>query len=587
MKKNQKLFAFLGRYRGIFALVLFPAVHFYLLEAYTHNGFVQVRPWSQFFNIILYELAAWILFFLTRSVRAALLAEGICAMALGLANYYVYTFRSLPLVPWDLLSAGTAASVAGNYDFTPTPRVAAVVAAFAAVFALEWFCRLDLEKKKRRFFLLWAVLLGVGLNVFAGVLQQEDFQNRHRMYNKLFTPVFMWQVNGFALTMGMELPYLAVEKPSGYRKEEAKEILASYEPEQENAPEAEKPNIIVIMDEAFSDLGVLGDFTPSEDYMPYFHSMFYGAKNTMTGYLNVSVCGGNTANTEFEFLTGNTMAFLPQGSIPYQQYINAKIPAIPAYLRDLGYETYAMHPYLASGWERERVYPLLGFSHVEFLDSYTNRKYIRNFVSDMSCMDKIIQTYEQKDADKPMFLFNVTMQNHGSYSDTYENFTPHISVEGTSSYSLNTYLSLIQKSDEALEYLISYFSEEEEPVMVVFFGDHQPNDVVAEPIWKLNGKSYRSLSKEDTLRRYQVPYLIWTNYEMETKNNADMSVNYLGGNMLEAAGLQAPAYQNYLKKLEESYPVISAVSVPESKEAAADLEEYKKLQYYQLFDLQD
>ena len=74
---------------------------------------------------------------------------------------------------------------------------------------------------------------------------------------------------------------------------------------------------------------------------------------------------------------------------------------------------------------------------------------------------------------------------------------------------------------------------------------------------------------------------------METKNNADMSVNYLGGNMLEAAGLQAPAYQNYLKKLEESYPVISAVSVPESKEAAADLEEYKKLQYYQLFDLQD
>ncbi len=574
------------KYISLFGLFLFPIIHFYLLEAYTHNGFIEIRKWSQIFNILLFEFTAVILFFLFRSVRLALMTQGILAMVVGLVNYYVYTFRSLPLVPWDILSIKTAASVAGEYDFTPTVRIVCILAGFGAALVLEGFLSFSIKKLKWYQSVIFAAAFCIGLGAFAKVLQRTDFQNRHQMYNILFTPVYMWQVNGFALTMVMELPYLAVEKPEGYKKDAAKEQLEAYETP-ENDALVQKPNIIVVMNEAFSDLSVFGEFTPSEDYMPYFHSMFYGAKNTMTGYLNVSVCGGNTANTEFEFLTGNTMAFLPQGSIPYQQYINAKIPAIPAYLRDLGYETYAMHPYLASGWERESVYPLLGFSHVEFLDSYTNRKYIRNFVSDMSCMDKIIQTYEQKDADKPMFLFNVTMQNHGSYSDTYENFTPHISVEGTSSYSLNTYLSLIQKSDEALEYLISYFSEEEEPVMVVFFGDHQPNDVVAEPIWKLNGKSYRSLSKEDTLRRYQVPYLIWTNYEMETKNNADMSVNYLGGNMLEAAGLQAPAYQNYLKKLEESYPVISAVSVPESKEAAADLEEYKKLQYYQLFDLQD
>ena len=593
MKKNQKLFAFLGRYRGIFALVLFPAVHFYLLEAYTHNGFVQVRPWSQFFNIILYELAAWILFFLTRSVRAALLAEGICAMALGLANYYVYTFRSLPLVPWDLLSAGTAASVAGNYDCTPTPRVAAVVAAFAAVFALEWFCRLDLEKKKRRFFLLWAVLLGVGLNVFAGVLQQEDFQNRHRMYNKLFTPVFMWQVNGFALTMVMELPYLAVEKPSGYRKEEAKEILASYEPEQENAPEAEKPNIIVIMDEAFSDLGVLGDFTPSEDYMPYFHRMEEEAKSAahmVSGSLHVSVCGGNTANTEFEFLTGNTMAFLPQGSIPYQQYIKREIPALPSYLKELGYETYAMHPYYSAGWDRDRVYPLLGFSNLEFISDYSQKRYIREYVSDETCMNKIIDTFEQKDAGKPMFLFHVTMQNHGAYGTVYDNFAPDIFVEGADSYALSTYLSLIKRTDEALETLISYFSEKTEPVMVVFFGDHQPNDTVAEPVLRQNQMSYRTLTEEQTRLRYQVPYLIWANFDLKggvsgrEGNKTDISANYLGVRVLEAAGLPLPAYQSFLKELLERLPVVSAVSDTSYGDNAAAMGQYQKLQYYQLFD---
>ncbi len=396
----------------------------------------------------------------------------------------------------------------------------------------------------------------------------------------------MWQVNGFALTMVMQMPYLAVEKPKGYQKEEAKELLDAYEPEKETEP-AQKPNIIVIMDEAFSDLGVLGEFSPSEDYMPYFRSMFQDAKNTVTGYLSASVCGGNTANTEFEFLTGHTMAFLPQGSVPYQQYIKHEIPALPSYLRDLGYETYAMHPYLSNGWDRESVYPLLGFSHMEFLESYKNCSYVRKFVSDESCVDKLIETFEQKEPNQPMFAFQVTMQNHGSYGDAYENFTPHITVEGASSYSLSTYLSLIQKTDQALERLISYFSKQEEPVLVVFFGDHQPNDVVAEPIWQLQGKSYRSLTEEENKLRYQVPYLIWANYEIGTENDADMSVNYLGGKVLETAGLPLSAYQNYLKGLSKSYPVLSAAERPNEEAAQPDIEEYKKLQYYQLFEKQD
>ena len=155
--------------------------------------------------------------------------------------------------------------------------------------------------------------------------------------------------------MVMELPYLAVEKPLGYQKEEAKGLLESYEPEGEGEKGTDKPNIIVVMDEAFSDLGVLGDFTASKEYMPYYHSLkeeSETAPNIITGSLHVSVCGGNTANTEFEFLTGNTMAFLPQGSVPYQQYIKKNIPALPWYFKEQGYETHAMHPYYASGWDR-------------------------------------------------------------------------------------------------------------------------------------------------------------------------------------------------------------------------------------------
>lgn len=580
------------KYISITGFLLFPLLHFYLLEAYTHNAFSELRPWSLLFNILLFEIVAVILFFLFRNLKWALWIEGSCAMVFGLINYYVYTFRSLPLVPWDILSIGTAFRVADNYNFMPTARVVVVVIAFLFVLFLERFCELKLEKLSWYQSLLAALALMAGLVGFCSVLQQEDFQNKHKMYNKLFTPVRMWQVNGSALTLVMELPYLSIDKPKGYEKEEAQKQLLSYE----TGKEAEsnevgihgvKPNIIAIMDEAFSDLAVLGDFQTNEDYMPYLHSIWEGSKNTITGYLHVSVCGGNTANTEFEFLTGNTMAFLPQGSIPYQQYVKKEIPALPSYLKEIGYTTHAMHPYPAGGWNRDSVYPLLGFEQMEFIEDYNNAGYIRNYISDKSCFDKIIQTYEKKEAGKPLFVFNVTMQNHGSYGDRYENFNPNITVDGVSSYPLSSYLSLIQRTDNALEGLISYFEDVKEPTMIVFFGDHQPNDTVAEPILRLNGMSYRNLSEEETQLRYQVPYLIWTNYEMETINHADMSANYLGQKVLEAAGLEMPAYQSFLEEFFKSYPVVSALERQKSDAASMDISDYEKLQYYQLFDIQN
>lgn len=584
MDRKQKIIA------GIVGMTVCPIMYFYLLEAYTHNGFTEVRPWSQFFNIILFELVAWIFFFLFRNVKWALRTEGIVAMTAGLANAYVYSFRSLPLVPWDIYSVKTAMSVADNYDFMPSVRYVVVVLGFVAIISAVRFFDLRLEKLKWYAGLAAAVVICIILSGVTHVLQQEDFQNRHRMYNKLFTPVYMWQVNGFALTMVMELPYISVDTPNGYDKNAAEKQLVAYEKKAKENDTQEKnkqnPNIIVIMDEAFSDLAILGDFQTNKDYMPYFHSM-QGADNTISGYLNVSVCGGNTANTEFEFLTGNTMAFLPQGSVPYQQYVKHNIEALPSYLAGLGYETYGMHPYYASGWDRDTVYPLLGFEHTVFIEDYTDREYIRKYVSDRSCVEKIKETFEQKETGKPMFLFNVTMQNHGSYSDTYDNFIPDIAVEGASSESLSAYLSLIAKTDQALEELITYFKNVSEPTMIVFFGDHQPNDVVAEPVLRLNGKSSRNLSAEDTKLRYQVPYLIWANYEIDTKTKEDTSANYLGMKVLEAAGITLPAYQEFLKDFEKGYPILSAVRTEAASSPEISKNEYQKLQYYELFDKGD
>lgn len=587
----------IGKYGiGGFGALIPPAAFFYLLEFYSHNPFQEVRPWAQLFNVLLFELIAGILFCFTGRLRLSYRIEAAAAMLFGIANAYVVRFRTNPIVPWDIFSWRTAASVADNYDFTPDTRMVVVTLIFLAVIAA-----LQPVKLKIGQFVLWKRCIPGGmlvavLVIFSGILQQESFQNSHRLYNKLFTPVFMTQVDGIPVTFVMNLAYMSIGKPSGYSVKEAQEVLASYEQDAKELPEdggfeGELPNIIVVMNEAFSDISVLGDLKTNRDYMPYLHYLQQGAENTVTGMLNVSVCGGNTANTEFEFLTGNTMAFLPQGSIPYQQYITGARDSMASHLRKLGYQTVATHPYNASGWERDTVYPWLGFSDSIFLEGYASAERVRNYVSDAACAQKIIDLYEQKETGQPLFLFNVTMQNHGGYQDAFDNFTPDITVEGVNNFSLNQYLSLIELSDRSLAQLTGYFSGVNEKTVIVFFGDHQPSDTVAAPVLAMNGMAWNALDEEEIKLRYQVPYVIWANYDIDEAQNADTSANYLGAQVFARAGVPTSAYQNFLLELKESYPVFSTVRRMDangneetlSGEAEA-VKLYRKLQYYQIFD---
>lgn len=592
---------FKGKYiiEGVLALVP-PAAFFYLLECYTHNPFVEVRPWAQFFNVVLFELIAGILFCALGDLKRTYRILATAAMLFGIVNAYVMRFRTNPIVPWDIFSWRTAVSVADNYDFTPDIRMVTVTVVFVLILLMLRFVKV----KWGTFVCLKRWLVGVipfaALLVFANMLQQESFQNSHRLYNKLFTPVFMTEVDGIPVTFVMNLAYMSIDKPAGYSEKEAQEILAEYEErkggiaETMECEEEELPNIIVVMNESFSDLCVLGNFTTNQDYMPYLHSLQEGRENTVTGMLNVSVCGGNTANTEFEFLTGNTMAFLPQGSVPYQQYMNGETESLASHLRDLGYETVATHPYNATGWERDQVYPWMGFGDSIFVDEYANASRVRSYVSDDACVEKIISLYEQKEAGTPLFVFNVTMQNHGGYQDAYSNFTPDVFVDGIENFSVSQYLSLIKRSDQSLEKLISYFSGVDEKTVVVFFGDHQPSDTVAAPILAQNGMAWNHLSEEELKLRYQVPYVIWANYDIEEDKKADTSVNFLGAEVLKRTGVPTTAYQNFLLTLKEEYPIISPVRTVKAdgtEESISKVDKtmdiYRRLQYYQLFDWEE
>ena len=114
---------------------------------------------------------------------------------------------------------------------------------------------------------------------------------------------------------------------------------------------------------------------------------------------------------------------------------------------------------------------------------------------------------------------------------------------------------------------------------------------MAAPILNLNGMTTKTLTEDQLKLRYEVPYVIWANYDIDAESGKDTSANYLAADVLRYAGISENAYGSYLLELQQNYPVISAMRVltkdgldTNSSSLKQELKDYQSLQYYQLFD---
>ena len=351
------------------------------------------------------------------------------------------------------------------------------------------------------------------------------------------------------------------------------------------------------MNESLADLSYDGPIELSEDYLPFLHSL---TENTVKGKLYVSIEGANTANSEFEFLTGNSMNFLPYRSIPYNEYIKDTTPSMAHTLKAQGYGgVNAYHPYLSSGWSRTIAYPALGFNNCYFQEYYeknNNFDLVRNYISDEADFRQIIDDYEasRKETDSPFYLFNVTMQNHGGYNGKRGLVEPKITIKDASlnDPEAEQYINLAKMSDDAFKTLVKYFEKVDEPTLIVMFGDHQP-PIINDFYSNLFGKDIDDLTPEEEANWYSTPYVIWANYDIE-EAELDMSANYLSSYVMNLAGNKLTGYNKYLLELQKELPAISAVcymdktgkihKYDEKTEYDELLTTYHMLQYNQMFD---
>ena len=596
-----------GSVLSVTVFCLLPIVAMSMVECLNGVFTWDWSPQTLLLNYILYFVFYGTVYLFSGSLRLPMLIMNPLFFILALVNFYVKAFRGTPFLPLDLFSVGTAANVAAAYDFSFNYQIviALLLLAFlqVAAFKLRTPVMDTVMKVASRTFFGTLIVCIVGLYVFtdqyAKVGLKPDFWNQSRGYRN----------TGVVMNFCLNIKYLHFSAPAEYDADEVEGIVRevleadtadNFSVSTSPAPPTKTPNIIAIMNESLADLSVLGDVKTNIDYMPFLHNF---TENTVRGNLYVPVIGSGTSNTEFEFLTGISTAFYPAGSNAYTLYVKEPIPSLVSILGEKGYTRRAFHPYYASGWNRVSVYENLGFQRftsiaavldnnilqayqqsgfkAEVLEQMTAAAYpnqevlLRRYVSDSYNYDKLIQMYEQRDTSKPFFMFNITMQNHGGYSDTSDNFKQEVFVTdakgeiaatmsaGGQTHATwpkaNQYFSLIKRSDEAFADLIAYFSAQEEPTVICLFGDHQPN-LESDYIAQLMGvSSLHSANAQQNMQRYITPFYIWANFPIEEKTVEKLSVNYLSSYLLDVAGIEMPVYNEYLLALSRRIPVITPV----------------------------
>lgn len=505
-------------------------------------------------------------------------------LLLSTASAFLFQFRGNLLKPVDFLAIRTAMNVAGQYSYAVPRQIA--LSWFVWLLAIFVLYRLPEETPPLR--PLWIRLGAAGLTLLsAGVCLYGSRDIRPCNWSNEGATR-----NGYLLNFAVNLRDSFPGKPEGYSQSALNHLSEAYFSQEPESAPAQLPHLLVIMNESFADFSILGQpLATSQPVTPFWDSL---RDNTIRGHALASVFGGGTANSEFEFLTGLSMANLPEGSCPYQQYIHSPLPSLPAYLKTLGYQTRATHPYFSSGWNRTQVYPLLGFDQAEFDESYPHTDLIRDFVSDREFYRHLLDTLES--ADQPLFLFGISMQNHGDYdypqSDTYRQSITLTDAPGAYPMA-EQYLSLLHTSDQALEYLLTQLEQFPEDTVVLFFGDHFPQ-VEGDFFQAVHGGPFDSL--EEQALQYTVPFFLWANFDIPEQETALTSLNYLGLRLLETAGLPLPGTCRFLKALESAVPAINALGYysPSQQaflsredapaEEAQWLNQYAILQHSLLFD---
>lgn len=553
--------------------------------------------------------------------------------AIGIAEYTVLQFKNLPIQPGDLFALGTAAAVGANTTsgYTLTVGTGCMYGIAALIASLILISLTSRDRKRiveangeQAACSIWAAdgenadglakrAIGyriAGWVLFALFIGQFTIPYANGLGISVYTwkPIPSYQDNGFLSSFVSTAQLMIPQKPKGYSKKTAdetvKELASRYDEENgegsaakaaSNQYSQQKPNIVVVMNETFSDLSIYDSIKNAGYDGPQYLKSLY-PDSILHGTLQVSAMGGGTCNSEFETLTGNSMAFIGSGVYPYETY-NMNIDNLVSQLKGQGYDTHAIHPAAGSNWNRDGVYSAFGFDTFDDEATFTGATRFRNRIDDASTYSKTLEYLNR--SDTPQFIFDVTLMGHSGYETGLvpEDKRVNCTVDGLDEKNqnkLNEYLATSNEEDAQLKTLIDGIKKSKKPTIVLFFGDHQP--ALSEAI---GGESDDIVQTE---MQWQTCYTMWANYDVAGSvkgTELDTSTSYLSALLCHEAGIPMTDRQKAAYLLMEDVPKINVVGAYLAKNSKHDgewenvdaavvnsesMEKLSYLQYRNLFD---
>ena len=550
-----------------------------LLAIATYIGFVVTElPWNESFSmlplssvtftLVVIAFAMVIAYCFAQRTGVGPAIVSLLCLVIGIAQHYVLEFKGAAILPNDILGLGTAAAVSAGYTFTLDENCLQAITLTVVALCLLSYVRPSAVHGPASSFhqravtagvhvVLGTALLGVTVAAFTvtKVTDYLDF-NLNRWW-----PIDSYNEHGFLPTFLALVQDLEIPKPEGYSTCDAQAredaYVAKYDETGGGTAERSsavsqfdelQPAVIAIMNETFSDLSIFDNLRTGYEGPVALDSL---TGTIQRGSLTVSVHGGGTCNSEFEFLTGNSMGFIGTGKMPYVTNNFSDLPTLARQFSQLGYKTTAMHPNAPTNWNRDHVYKQMGFD--QFLSyedlAYEGADWLHSGVADSVTYEKILQLLQQ-DAS-PQFIFDVTMQNHGGYAgiDVPEEYLVDSLPDEISDGDLRTaateYLGLIRASEQELVAFLDQLSRLDRPVVVVFFGDHQPSFSA-----QINDQFYPGEDENvHNARLYQTEYVMWSNYDVagsvrgEGAQVSASSASSLGAELLNRIGAPLGSFQ--------------------------------------------
>lgn len=285
--------------------------------------------------------------------------------------------------------------------------------------------------------------------------------------------------------------------------------------------DASLPNIILVQCESFFDARRLH---PSFENIPLPAVDACRASSIQWGRLSVPTWGANTVRTEFAVLTGIDDQSLGLDRFnPYHRFARRPVSSLAWDLRARGYRTVCIHPFDRCFYGRDVVLSNLGFDEFIGEEAFAGARKVNGYIAD----EEVARVAEEylSDADSPMFLFLITMENHGPWTRTdmpaKQWISPASGVPAAEIGGLHQYIASLINTDHMLHRLRERCLGND---VLAFYGDHLPSFPA----------SFRALGLADTRSDYVIVGGQACDESLRLGIRRDLSANQLSSFILKS-----------------------------------------------------